>query len=82
MDQEWLDRVRPEIDRIVSEALAARLHQLIQEQVKPDVMLQLGDGLNRLHKAMQATVQSVVRETIEREVKRALKALLKERTDR
>jgi hypothetical protein len=77
--QEWLALLRPEIERVVAETLAARLPQAIQEQVMPEVMLQLGEGLNRLRDAMRATVESVVRETIEREVKRALKALLKER---
>ena len=77
--QEWLALLRPEIERVVAETLDARLPQAIQEQVMPEVMLQLGEGLNRLRDAMRATVESVVRETIEREVKRALKALLKER---
>jgi hypothetical protein len=82
LDQEWLVRLRPEIERVVAETLAARLPSAIQEQVIPDVMRQLGDGLNRLRDEMRATVQSVVAETIEREVKRTLRALLKERSDR
>jgi hypothetical protein len=82
LDPELLTLLRPEIERIVAETLAARLPHAIQEQVMPEVMLQLGEALNRLRDAMRATVESVVRETIEREVKRALKALLKERSDR
>jgi hypothetical protein len=78
-DQEWLGLLRPEIERVVGEALSTRLPQAIQEQVMPEVRLRLGDGLNRLRDALRATVEAVVRETIEREVKRALKALLKER---
>jgi hypothetical protein len=81
-EQAWLALLQPEIERVVIETLSARLPQAIQEQVMPEVMLHLGEGLNRLRDAMRATVESVVRETIEREVKRALKALLKERTDR
>jgi hypothetical protein len=78
-DEAWLVMLRPEIERVVAEMIAARLPQAIQQQVMPEVMLQLGDGLNRLRDAMRTTVEAVVRETIEREVKRALKALLKER---
>ena len=77
--EEWVAVLRPEIERVVAEMLAARLPLAIQEQVMPEVMLHLGEGLNRLRDAMRTTVESVVRETIEREVKRALKALLKER---
>ncbi|MCU0974104.1 MAG: hypothetical protein MUF80_09165 [Burkholderiales bacterium] len=76
---ELLNLLRPEIERVVTETLAARLPHAIQEQVMPEVMLQVGDALNRLRDAIRATVESVVRQTIEREVKRALKALLKER---
>ena len=78
-DKAWLALLQPEVERLVAETLSARLPQAIQEQVMPEVMLQLGEGLNRLRDAMRTTVESVVRETIEREVKRALKALLKER---
>jgi hypothetical protein len=78
-DKVWLALLQPEVERLVAETLSARLPQAIQEQVMPEVMLQLGEGLNRLRDAMRTTVESVVRETIEREVKRALKALLKER---
>ncbi len=78
-DQAAVAVLRPEVEKIVAETLAARLPQAIQEQVMPEVMLQLGGGLNRLRDAMRTTVESVVRETIEREVKRALKTLLKER---
>jgi hypothetical protein len=82
LDQEWLARLTPEIERAVADALAARLPQAIHEQVMPEVMLQLGEGLNRLRDAMSSTVRGVVQETIEQEVKRALKALLKERMRR
>jgi len=81
-DQEWLALMRPGIERAVAEAIAAQMPRAIQEQVVPEVMLQLGDGLNRLRDAMRSTVRGVVQETIEQEVKRALKALLKERMKR
>jgi hypothetical protein len=79
--EDWMAQLRPEIERIVMETLAARLRPAIQEQVMPQVMVQLGAGLNRLRDAMRPTVESVVRETIEHEVKAALQALLKERTE-
>ena len=81
-DQDLLHRLRPEIERLISEALATRLPELMREQILPDMTRELGEGLNRLREAMQTRVQSVVRETIEQEVKRVLKALIKERTDR
>src|SRR5512134_1045810 len=77
--EDWLALLRPEIERVVAETLSARLPQAIHERVMPEVMLKLGEGLDRLRDTLRATVESVVRETIEREVKRALKALLKER---
>ena len=80
--QESLARLQSEIERAVADALAAQLPRAIQDQVIPEVMLQLGDGLNRLRDAMSSTVRGVVQETIEQEVKRALKALLKERMKR
>jgi hypothetical protein len=78
-DDAWVSALQPQLERIVAETLAARLPEAIEKQVKPEVMLQLGEGLNRLREGMRATVESVVRETIEVEVKRALRALLKER---
>lgn len=78
-DEAWVAALRPELERIVAQGFAVRLPAAIQEQVMPEVMQRLGEGLNRLRDEMRTTVESVVRETIEREVKRALKALLKER---
>lgn len=82
LNDELIERLHPEIERAVAEALAAQLPRAIQDQVMPEVMVQLGDGLNRLRDAMRNTVRGVVQETIEQEVKRALKALIKEREQR
>lgn len=82
IEDEIIERLRAEIDRAVSEAVAKQLPKAIQEEAMPEIMLHLGEGLNRLRDAMSNTVRSVVQETITQEVKRTLKAMLKEREQR